>query len=154
MEKLVKCILWIITIICIYAILHIGLGWFCAIGVSDNYLKINQVLINLSYSYIAGVIFYLLTVFFPYKYRLQKLKRPINSKIKDIHGKIIDSAKSFFPMTSWDNLVLSEDNLKQQMITVSIHSQTSYSIAGIKRTIISHLFSQRGDIMNLIKELL
>lgn len=154
MEKLIKYVLWLIAIICLYAILHIGLGCFFAIGISDKYLSINQVFINLSYSYIAGVIFYLLTIRLPYRQRLNKLKLPISKKIRAIHGKIIDSAKCLYPMEEWNQIIFSENNLKQRFMNISINSQSAYSIAGINRTIIAHLIAQRNDIRILIKDLL
>ncbi len=49
--------LWIITGVSLYIIFCVGLGWFWTIGESENYEKINQVLLNLSYSYIAGWFF-------------------------------------------------------------------------------------------------
>jgi len=54
-----------ITLICTYIICHVGLGLFLPIGTSDNSEKINDVLINLSYSYMAGFVFYMLVVYFP-----------------------------------------------------------------------------------------
>lgn len=57
----------IITIIAIYIILHVGLGWLCPIGVSNNYIRINDVLLNLSYSYLAASLFFLLVEYFPSK---------------------------------------------------------------------------------------
>ena len=65
MRKILSYSLIGLTIACIYLICHIGLGWFFPIGTSDNFEKINNVLINLSYSYMAGFTFYLLVEYFP-----------------------------------------------------------------------------------------
>lgn len=68
--------------------------------ISDNYQQVNQVIINLSYSYLAGLIFYLLTSCFPYMIKRNKLKKPIIEKLKAIKGKLEDSAKCVFPVPS------------------------------------------------------
>jgi len=74
-------IFWFLNVICILLIIQIGLGiipLFYSIFSNEFAFKLNQVLLNLSYSYIAGVIMYLLISYLP---DLQK-KRRINSIIK------------------------------------------------------------------------
>lgn len=72
MNKIAKIFLWLITGISIYIFFCIGLGWFWTIGSSENHERINQVLLNLSYSYIAGLIFYILIEFIPKKSAAKK----------------------------------------------------------------------------------
>jgi hypothetical protein len=93
--KILESFLWILTLICLYIILCVGLGWFWTIGYSDNSENINQVLINLSYSYIAGLIFYFLISFLPYRLKIEKLKPAITFKIDSLYKQIKACAQSF-----------------------------------------------------------
>ena len=65
--KIINLILCLLTLCAGYIILTVGLGWFWTIGSFENADRINQVLLNLSYSYIAGWIFYLLVLYFQHK---------------------------------------------------------------------------------------
>lgn len=154
MSKLINTFLIIITFLSVYAIAYIGLGWFWPWGISSKYQQINHVVINLSYSYLAGLIFYLLTSYLPYMIKRNKLKKPIQEKLKTIKGKLEDSAKCVFPMTSWNHLVLTEDVLVQQFSTQSVNTQSAYSIAGINMSIIGHLTTQRNNILDIIDGIL
>lgn len=80
----INILLIITSAICIYAIGQIGFGWFWTIGSSDNADQINQVFINLSYSYITGVLVYFLTIALPKYNEDRKLKPVIKEKIEDI----------------------------------------------------------------------
>jgi len=86
MEKVVKCVLLITTLISLYIIFCVGLGWFWTIGFSFDSDKINQILINLSYSYMAGFIFYILVSYLPYRLKTEKLKPVIKLKINDLYN--------------------------------------------------------------------
>jgi hypothetical protein len=79
--KIEKVVFWILNLLSIFLILQIGLGiipkFKC--GFSDSFLNgLNQTLLNLSYSYIAGVIMFILISYIP---DLGK-KRRINATIK------------------------------------------------------------------------
>ena len=62
----------ICTIISIYIVLYVGLGLIGPLGKSDNYFQINHVLLNLSYSYLAAFLFFLLIEYFPSKILSEK----------------------------------------------------------------------------------
>lgn len=72
MNKFSIFILLAITGISLYILFCVGLGWFWTIGSSTNYERINQVLLNLSYSYIAGLIFYIFIEYIPKKIAAKK----------------------------------------------------------------------------------
>lgn len=113
--KYVNYILIGITILCLYVIGCVGLEIFPTLGYSGKANSINSVGLNLSYSFIAGWIFYLLVSYFPYKQRKSKLQKIINGKLKDIHDKFIDSAKSIYPMNQWNGIHISKENLMERM---------------------------------------
>lgn len=66
MNKLINFFLLLVTVICLYTIFSVGLEVIGKIGKSDNYENINNVALNLSYSYIAGLIFYFFISYLPH----------------------------------------------------------------------------------------
>lgn len=90
----------IVLILCLWPILSIGLELLPTIKCNFNKTiidKFNTVILNLSYSYIAGCIFYYLSVVFP-RYKNKKVIKPaikLNiSKIKSIINEILVSFSS------------------------------------------------------------
>lgn len=57
----------------------------------------NEVMLNLSYSYLAGSIFYILVSWLPYRIRSKKMRPFIEEKKKVIKGKIDDCAIATIP---------------------------------------------------------
>ena len=123
---MIKFLVWSMSIIDLYIIFKFGLGWFCGIGSSENSENINQVLINLSYSYIAGLIFYLLTNSIPRYYTQQKMTPIVNTKIAEIYENI-ESCIQTFKKNETKNLISSSN---PNAITTMIESEdildTSY----------------------------
>lgn len=150
-----KTVLFFLTLISIYAIFCIGLNIFPTISDISNSDNINRVLLNLSYSYIAGCIFYLLVTYFPYRSTKNKLKPAINIKIKNIGDKTLDIAQCF----SSSNIG-SLDEIKEQILIEYVSSKSIYSICsqhytlGINLNILEYVISQREDIKKSVDELL
>lgn len=84
MNKFIKCIIGLIGVVCIYAIIQINLGYFWSIGAFENAEQLNSIIINLSYSYIAGLIVYIFTVEIPTIIHNKKIKPIINQNIENI----------------------------------------------------------------------
>lgn len=156
MNKLISVIIIIITLLCIYSIGYIELDWFWHIGVSENYYKINKVILNLSYSYLAGLIFYVLTSYCPYIVKRNKMRVTISEKIKRIIGRLNESAKSVFPIQEYNNLNLTEDNLVQQFssVSISMHCNNTYAYCVHKMSVLNYLKSQRDNIIKIIDGIL
>lgn len=95
MKRLLTTILVILFAGSVYAVLNIGLGCLWTIGVSDNADKINQVLLNLSYSYLAGCIFYLLVTFLPERFRKRKTQSIVSNKYELIKKQVEFSVQAF-----------------------------------------------------------
>ena len=95
MKIIISIILYLLTLSSGYIILTIGLGWFWTIGSCENADRINQVLLNLSYSYIAGWIFYLLVTYFPEMQRKITLRPAIQLKIEDLRKQINACIQTF-----------------------------------------------------------
>ncbi len=96
MNRIVNACLVILSLLCLYAIVTIKLGWFWTIGVAKNYVQINEIIINLSYSYIAGIVVYLLTIVLPVYFEKKRLRPVINEKINDI-GTMLANMMAGFP---------------------------------------------------------
>lgn len=88
-------LLCLLTAISIYVIVYVGLGYGWPFGESENYERINKVLENLSYSYLAGCIFYLLTTHYSYWVRKQQLRPTMKLKMHKIVRMIDDVILEF-----------------------------------------------------------
>lgn len=71
----------IIALVCLYAILQIKLGFAFWIGSCERAYEYNEIIINLSYSYLAGFIFFLLTVTLPHEKMRAKVKKALEGKV-------------------------------------------------------------------------
>lgn len=58
---------WALALACLYAILQIKLDFAFWIVNNDRADVYNEIIVNLSYSYLAGFIFFLLTVTLPHR---------------------------------------------------------------------------------------
>ena len=70
-----------IALICLYAIFQIKFNFAFWMGYSEKADAWNEIITNLSYSYLAGFIFYLLTVTLPHKKMKGKVKVALDSKL-------------------------------------------------------------------------
>ena len=77
---------WAIALVCLYAILQIKLNFAFWIGNSVKADAYNEIITSLSYSYLAGFIFYLLTVTLPHKKMKGKVKVALDSKLNTIRS--------------------------------------------------------------------
>lgn len=117
MKNIANIILAILTAISVYVIIYVGLGIGWSIGTSDNYERINKVLETLSYSYLAGCIFYILTSTVPNYYKRRKLKPTIQSKLKLILGKLEESKKQAFPLEDYNKTHTNEEYIERMRNT-------------------------------------
>lgn len=102
-------LLYTLTIISVYVIVYVGLGYGWSIGESDNYERINKVLENLSYSYLAGCIFYLLTTQYAYWIRRQQFRPVMKFKMHKVVRMIDDVILEFSREVSTATRTESED---------------------------------------------
>lgn len=75
---------WAIALVCLYAILQIKFNFAFCIGYSDKAKSWNEIITNLSYSYLAGFIFFLLTVTLPHEKMRAKVKKALEGKVNQI----------------------------------------------------------------------
>ena len=74
----------LIALVCLYAIFQIKFDFAFWIGYSEKAEAWNEIVTNLSYSYLAGFIFFLLTVTLPHIKMKGKVKVALESKINTI----------------------------------------------------------------------
>jgi len=146
----------ITTLISLYIIFCVGLDWFWTIGNSPNADKINLVLINLSYSYIAGFIFYILVSDLPYRLKIEKLKPVIKSKINDLYNQINACAQTF-ETEEINNII---EDLTLEELTMKINNNDMYNnsfyatMFGLQRNNFEFLNDTKENVFNIIDSLL
>lgn len=112
MNKFSTFILLAITGLSLYILFCVGLGWFWTIGSSTNYERINQVLLNLSYSYIAGLIFYILIEYIPKNIAAKKAFTIWESQLVNIYlhmSEIVAEIKLIANITKEDKDIILSD---------------------------------------------
>lgn len=147
-------LLIIITVVCFYIIGSAGLSIFPVLGYVEEPEKTNTVLLNLSYSFIAGLIFYLLVSYMPFNKRRKNVKPAISMKINTIHGKMIDSVRGLSPLTTNNHTNITEESLVALLANNSVFDPCGYAIAGVNMTKLQHMRMQRDEIKNIVKDLL
>lgn len=83
--KSTRVLLLLFSVIPVYIIAHVGLGWFVPLGTSENADRINQVLLNLAYSYVAAMFFAMVWEYIPQLNKEQKAFKMNESNFKKIH---------------------------------------------------------------------
>ena len=141
----------LLTLTCAYIIAYVGLGYGWSIGQHCNNVRVNTVLLNLSYSYMAGLIFFLFTTTIPYYIKKHKYQPFIKEKLSIIHGRLCESAKAAY---SVDDKVVDikydRESLKAQFGGHPINDPSYVLIY----TLYQYLRHQRNDILDCINGLL
>ena len=89
--------IWTIALACLYAILQIKLDFAFWIGNSERADAYNEILTNLSYSYLAGFIFFLLTVTLPHWKMKTKVRKALEGKANAIRSNYKACVESVVP---------------------------------------------------------
>ncbi len=89
---------WVIAIASLYAILQIKLDIAFWISNSDRADDYNEIITNLSYSYLAGFIFFLLTVTLPHLKMRTKVRKALEGKINTICSNYKACVESVIPL--------------------------------------------------------
>lgn len=156
MKKIISIILYLLTLSSGYIILTIGLGWFWTIGSCENADRINQVLLNLSYSYIAGWIFYLLVTYFPEMQRKITLRPAIQLKIEDLRKQINACIQTFAKNEDWHLVdTITKEQLVQLITNADMYANSYYaSIVGFQQNHLQFLHATRSNVFELIEQIL
>lgn len=95
--KYSDCYVVTIALICLYAIFQIKFDIAFWIGCSENAGAWNEIITNLSYSYLAGFIFYFLTVTLPHMKMKRKVHGALDSKLHSIRTNYKACVESVYP---------------------------------------------------------
>ena len=147
--RLVYSVLTVVTLICIYTIVYVGLGYGWPIGASENYERINTVMLNLSYSYMAGLIFYLFTSTLPHLVRSKKYEPIIREKEANIYGRLIECAKAAYSPSD-DDIAYDKDMIVAKYESHRMSEPCFYQIYSLNKL----LQLQRSNITDAINGLL
>lgn len=147
-------LLWLFTFISAYAVIQIKLGWGIYLGYSDQADDINDVILNLSYSYLAALLFYILTVKLPYWDMKYKVHKALQKKVKLIESNYKACAESVLPITK----TLPADINKEML--VSLFQDRSYlescrlDVFGNNTSIIVYIRKKHEENREIAKEIL
>lgn len=108
--------LFVLLLFCGWAILAIQLRITC-LQIQMNWSQdrcdnLNQLFINLTYSFLAGYVFYLLTIYFPQRKEKKRIQPVIQQKVLDIRRAISDILLEFSRNTDIKTDFLEIDNAK------------------------------------------
>jgi len=105
-----------IALICLYAIFQIKFNFAFWMGYSEKADAWNEIITNLSYSYLAGFIFYLLTVTLPHKKMKGKVKVALDSKLNMIRSNYKACVESVYHPLKAMSLDITLDITKDEAI--------------------------------------
>lgn len=112
-----------IALICLYAIFQIKFNFAFLIGYSEKADAWNEIITNLSYSYLAGFIFYLLTVTLPHKKMKGKVKVALDSKLNMIRSNYKACVESVYHPLKAMSLDITKDEAIANFKEVSFYQK-------------------------------
>lgn len=144
----------VIAIICIYAIIQIEFEcayWVCYSEQADKY---NRVISNLSYSYLAAVIFYLLTVTMPNWKMKFKIKKALDGKINSIRSSYKACVDCVLPMYDNPKDEISKEEVIKNFKAISYKDACRFSLVNSNESILDFINRNHQYIVHLSEELL
>ena len=152
--KKMKCSLIVSTILCLYVIGCVELDIFPRLGFCQKANEINSIGLNLSYSVIAGWIFYLMTTYFPYRSLKHKLSPIVNGRIKDL-CKQIEACVHTFSIENSDVInSITKERLLDLIQAKGIYSQSCLAEqVGYKMDNLQFLVETRRNCFDIIEKL-
>ena len=144
----------VIAFICLYAVLQIKFGFAFWIGGSNHSSEINEVITNLSYSYLAGYIFFLLTVTLPHWKMRSKVKMALQGKANIISTNCWACIESVIPLPNALERNKSKDEVIALFKTASSKQLCRLSGIGIKVSVAEYIKAKHEENKKMATELL
>lgn len=143
-EKILEIIFYATLFMSVWIILSIDLGIIPLIQAEINTetcIKINKILSNLAYSYIAASVFYLITVVLPYRIRLYEIKPVIGRNINKIRSCIRNILLEYSRETTFNGSDFSEENVRKILASKNWTDNMLFlnSLYGISITYIKYI---------------
>ena len=143
-----------IALVSLYAIIQIKFELFFWVRYSDNAEPINDLILNLSYSYIAACLFYILTVKLPYWDMKEKCKSALKKKVRLIESNYKACAESVLPFPKNLPDDVSKEDLVSFFKAVSYFELCRLQIIGYKISVINYISIKHKENIYLAKDLL
>ncbi len=145
---------WAITLICLYAILQIKFDFAFWIGNSDKAEAWNEIITNLSYSYLAGFIFYLLTVTLPHAKMRAKVKKALEGKVNQIATNYWACIESVVPLPKGLTRNQTKEDVVRMFKEGSSLQLCRLSGVGIKVSVAEYIKAKHKENKKIATELL
>lgn len=140
------------ALISIYCILQVKFDFAFYVGSTDNADEINEVLVNFSYSYLAGYVFYILTVKLPYWATRRKIEKPLQSKLGLVLRKYTSSVECIYPQSTHGKIIFEEDSYVEDFKKISYFQECS--IIGMNIPVIAYIKAAHEENRKTITEIL
>lgn len=143
-----------LALICLYAIFQIKFDfafWICSSERADDY---NEIIRNLSYSYLAAFVFYILTVTLPHWKMRSKVKKALDRKINCIRSNYKSCVDCVLSLDKNPKDELSKEEVIKNFKSVSYKSKCRFSINNPNESILGFINRNHQYIIHLSEELL
>ena len=144
----------IIVLLCIYGILQIKFDVAFWIGDVENADECNEILLNLSYSFLAAYLFYMMTVMLPYWKMKYKCRAALQKKIHLIVSNYQACAESVLPFPNKLPENLTRDVLEAIFKAFSYQEPCRLKILGTNVPAITYIKLKQEENKKLATELL
>lgn len=139
---------------CLYAIFQIKFDFAFCMGYSDKAEAWNEIIANLSYSYLAGFIFFLLTVTLPHEKMKAKVKKALEEKVKQIATNYWACIESVVPFPKGLTRNQTKENVVMMFKEASSLQLCRLSSVGINVSVAEYIKAKHKENKELATELL
>lgn len=158
-KKQIWLLFYISLFLCCWSIFAVDLNILPLIKTSipENICeKINRVLSNLSYGYITGCIFFLLTVVLPHNAKTKTIYPVLNIKIRKIRGYISNTLLEFSRQTGFNHNDFSENNCVKILMSKSWTDiiPMFQEMQGVRISHLHHLYAMNNNIDKEVNEII
>ena len=157
MVNTIRFFLVITTLLSFYCIGSVGLSILPFLGVSGNAENINNVILNLSYSYFAGFVFYVFISYLPEKIQKQKIQPVIRVKYGEVKNQITAYINSF-NVFQQSKTILNTITVNQisQLFNGNNLNKISYfsSLTGVKQSNAEYINSRKDALHQYLEGIL
>lgn len=149
--------LFISTLVSLYIIGSAGLEVLPGIGSSSNAKNLNNVMLNLSYSYFAGVIFYFFFSYLPQFIQRRKIQPIIDGKVLSIKNQAAAFINSFNMYPINDNMInrIKDSEISKLFGGDNLNRSSYYSaILGLNMSNADYINLTRDKIIRSVEDIL
>lgn len=143
-----------IALICLYAIFQIKFDFAFWLGRSENADKWNEIITNVSYSYLAGFIFFLLTVTLPHLKMRAKVKKALEGKVNQIATNYWACIESVVPFPKGLTRNQTKEDVVMMFKEASSLQLCRLSSVGINVSVAEYIKAKHKENKELATELL